>query len=774
VALTRFFQSLDNDGNIEKYIKITSRAASTFSFEQNLSQLDESEVKTLVEDADKTYVAQQPAMEHLKENIEKLVSISIVPQGTTIALGERVKFTAEGIFSTGIHKDLTNKVKWVSSSPEVALMNGSQARARKMGTTVIEASYKDINTSVNLIVTQAYLVSLDINATDTEIVEGTETKLVAIGTLSDQIQSQMTNQVIWSSTDTDKATIDNEGNIKALKVGEVTFKAKKDGVIKKVAKNFVVVKYKDGEEEVFFLDPKSSGSEVKVAIEYDILVKEGEKVKKNQLIAKHKYFFDDQGVYKAGMRLYTVFLPYDGYNFQDAIIISETTAKKLGLSVHIEQKLIRIHQYDQIVSMVKDLGQVKAGSNLIVIKPKFHLLDQNDEYDVNPDVVSLAGYKIYNLKHDSDILDIELYAPSREFVEKHFPNLLPLFEKQIQEAKQKLSEYEALGIEPDKLTKLKANPFGVLIGGKRLKNELVVRYTYRYERELTVGDKLANLHGNKGVVARIIPDELMPRDPDGKPFDIIVNQLGVVSRKNIGQLLELYFSRACYYMTEKLKETLKHGSYETALQELKQFYEIVYERKPSIKQQLINQLERLSSQDKKSLIDDFINHGVVLYSSPVDGLNLEDVYRVFNFYGWKLEDYVTLPEFNNAKTKYPVAYGYLYWLKLKQLVETKLSARSFGKHYQGKTLQPIGAKGERAQREGELDTWSLLSWGANTILSEFMTVHADDLKAKYAITNAIMNKGEASLENVKLDKPVSNKMLKAYLGGMMIIKDLDI
>jgi len=549
-------------------------------------------------------------------------------------------------------------------------------------------------------------------------------------------------------------------------------KAKKKGKVIKVADDYIVVQYEDGEKEVFNLNPTGSGT-VNVAIEYDVLVTEGQTVEPNQLLAKHKFFFDNQGVYKPGIRFYTVFMPYRGFNYEDGLILSESAAKKLAISVHIAKREIEVTKDEIITKMITEPGQVPAKQPLLVTKPR-HELIATDDFEINPDVLSLSGYKIYHLQHDSDIISIEIYAPSREFVQEYFPQLLPLIDKQIEEAQQKINDYQALKLEPDKVTKLKANPFGVKYKGEKLKDKIVIRYIYRYDNPTKLGDKFANLHGNKGVVSRIIPDELMPRDPDGKPFDMIANQLGVVSRKNPGQLLEMYFSRACAYITDMIRDAMKHGSLDKAIDILKEFYSVVYDRKPNIKNQLLNQLNKMSKEEKQELIDDFVTNGVVIYSPPVNGLNLDDVLRVYDHYGWKTEDYVTLPEFNNAKSEFPVAFGYLYWLKLEQLAETKASARSYGVRYKSKTLQPVGEKGAKAQREGELDTWSLLSWGANNILTEFMTIHSDDLKAKYQAVKTIMHKGDVSMDEIEFSKPVTNRMLKAYIAGMMITDDLEV
>jgi len=558
-----------------------------------------------------------------------------------------------------------------------------------------------------------------------------------------------------------------------LSSSSFAIKAKKPGVIKYVDNETLVIQYNDGTIESYSLRPSGSG-DVDIAIEYDILVEESDRVEAGQLLVKHKYFFDNQGVYRNGIRFYCVILPYKGFNFEDGLIISESAAKKLGVSVHIKQQDIEISEQEDIVNFVYELGHISKGHILVTTKPK-HAWLTSDQYEVNPDVLMFSGYKTYPVKYDADILDIQIYAPSEEFVEKNFPNLLPYIKQQIKEANEKLTKYEELGIEADQITKLKANPYGVSYKGAPLKDSIIIRYVYRYENPVKLGDKFANLHGNKGVISAILPDDLMPRDPNGKPFEMIVNPLGIPSRKNPGQLLELYLSRAAHYITESLKQAVKHASYDEAVKILIEFYDVLYERKPKIKNQLVTQIKNMNAKEKQSLVDDFIVDGVVIYSPPVNGLDIDDVKRVYDHYGWKMEDYVYLPEYGpNVKSARPVPYGYQYWLKLRQLSETKMSARSYGKGYQSKTLQPVGEKGAKAQREGELDTWALLAWGAKDLLKEFMTIHADDISSKFQAVREIAYKGSVSLQDLQFTKPVTSRMLKAIIAGMMITDDLNV
>lgn len=230
ISLTRFLQSLDDDGDIDKVIKITPKAIEIFYTEQKLSELTESDVKILVEDVGKTYVSKDDAIEHLKENIEKLTSITITPTTMTIELGKSATFKAVGSFSNGVKRDISSEITWSSSKPAIASINGSTAKSKAVGTTTIKALYKGISKTAALTVTEASLVSLDINATDTEIAEGTETKLAVMGTFSDDTTSVMTTQVIWSSSNPSKATINATGTVKAMGVGSVIITATKENI----------------------------------------------------------------------------------------------------------------------------------------------------------------------------------------------------------------------------------------------------------------------------------------------------------------------------------------------------------------------------------------------------------------------------------------------------------------------------------------------------------------------------------------------------------------
>jgi len=153
IELTRFLQSLDDDGNIDKIIKITPNIKNSFTTKQTLSTLSEDSQKALIEEAGKTYVTTQAAMTHLKDNIEKLTSIVVIPSTMTVELGKSATLKAQGSYSNDVKRDITTEVTWSSSKPTVATINGTKAEAKNIGTTTIKATLKGISKIATLIVT---------------------------------------------------------------------------------------------------------------------------------------------------------------------------------------------------------------------------------------------------------------------------------------------------------------------------------------------------------------------------------------------------------------------------------------------------------------------------------------------------------------------------------------------------------------------------------------------------------------------------------------------
>ncbi len=257
------------------------------------------------------------------------------------------------------------------------------------------------------------------------------------------------------------------------------------------------------------------------------------------------------------------------------------------------------------------------------------------------------------------------------------------------------------------------------------------------KRKLSVGDKMAGRHGNKGVIARILPDEDMPYLADGTPVEIVLNPLGVPSRMNVGQILETHLGWAGYHLGERINEFLKENSREEVIRrELKS----IFKDTPYLAK--INELD----EDELMGVAKSMSKGVYFASPVFDGSREHEIKSMLRE--------ANLPESGKTelydgmtgdKFEQPVTVGYIYMLKLSHLVDDKIHARSIGP-YSLITQQPLGGKAQfGGQRFGEMEVWALEAYGAAYILQELLTAKSDDVFGRTKIYEAIV-KGEAAIE----------------------------
>jgi DNA-directed RNA polymerase subunit beta len=257
------------------------------------------------------------------------------------------------------------------------------------------------------------------------------------------------------------------------------------------------------------------------------------------------------------------------------------------------------------------------------------------------------------------------------------------------------------------------------------------------KRKLSVGDKMAGRHGNKGVIARILPEEDMPYLADGTPVEIVLNPLGVPSRMNVGQILETHLGWAGHQLGERISEFLKENSREEAVRrELKS----IFKDTPF--------LERIASLEDDELmhVAKTLTKGVFFASPVFDGsreVEIKSMLREANLpESGKTDLYDGM---TGEKFEQPVTVGYIYMLKLSHLVDDKIHARSIGP-YSLITQQPLGGKAQfGGQRFGEMEVWALEAYGAAYILQELLTAKSDDVFGRTKIYEAIV-KGEAAIE----------------------------
>ncbi|MBI4167217.1 MAG: DNA-directed RNA polymerase subunit beta, partial [Acidobacteria bacterium] len=265
----------------------------------------------------------------------------------------------------------------------------------------------------------------------------------------------------------------------------------------------------------------------------------------------------------------------------------------------------------------------------------------------------------------------------------------------------------------------------------------LVKVYIAMKRKLSVGDKMAGRHGNKGVIARILPEEDMPYMPDGTPVEIVLNPLGVPSRMNVGQILETHLGWAAHELGSKLRSLL---SAENRAEMVRKEMKSLFKGRPFG--------ATLDDLDDEQILNSAraLQDGVPFASPVFDGASEREIKNYLDRAGLPSSGKVELFDgMTGEKFEQPVTVGYIYMLKLSHLVDDKIHARSIGP-YSLITQQPLGGKAQfGGQRFGEMEVWALQAYGAAYILQELLTAKSDDVYGRAKIYEAIV-KGEAAIE----------------------------
>ncbi len=265
----------------------------------------------------------------------------------------------------------------------------------------------------------------------------------------------------------------------------------------------------------------------------------------------------------------------------------------------------------------------------------------------------------------------------------------------------------------------------------------LVKVYVAMKRKLSVGDKMAGRHGNKGVIARILPEEDMPYLPDGTPVEIVLNPLGVPSRMNVGQILETHLGWAAHALGKKVAALVAlHTGAEAVREAVK---------KEFAGTATLNQLLELDDETLLRVAAG-MERGIWFGTAVFDGAKEDEIKALLASAGLPSSGKTALYDgMTGEQFEQPVTVGYIYMLKLSHLVDDKIHARSIGP-YSLITQQPLGGKAQfGGQRFGEMEVWALEAYGAAYILQELLTAKSDDVYGRTKIYEAIV-KGEAAIE----------------------------
>ena len=498
---------------------------------------------------------------------------------------------------------------------------------------------------------------------------------------------------------------------RAARDGADLILAKDSGTVTSVTGDQITIAYDnlkkaDGEHKLF----KFRRSNQDTSINHIIRVKEGQKVAKGDLICDGPS--TDMGELALGKNLLVAFMPWEGYNFEDAIILSERLVKEDVLtSIHIKEYEVDARDTklgpeeitrdipnlsDDILADLDDRGIIRVGAEVGPGDVLVGKVTPKGETELTPEERLLRA--IFGEKA-REVRDTSLKVPHGE--------------------SGKVIDVKVLSREAGDREAGDELPPGV--------NQLVRIYVAQ-KRKISVGDKLAGRHGNKGVISKILPIEDMPYMEDGTPVDIILNPLGVPSRMNIGQVLEAHLGYCARWGWSDVKNNKVVGDAPIRGTETK----TRINTKPST-------FVATPVFDGAHWDEDEAAGPHPTIQSILRNLNPESVDGV------RLIGDDGKTQLRNGRTgEYydnPTMVGYMYIIKLSHMVDDKIHARSTGP-YSMITQQPLGGKAQfGGQRFGEMEVWALEAYGAAYCLQELLTIKSDDVLGRVRVYEAIV-KGE--------------------------------
>jgi DNA-directed RNA polymerase subunit beta len=610
----------------------------------------------------------------------------------------------------------------------------------------------------------------------------------------------------------------------------VAITAKRGGLVDKVDAGRIVIRVNDDETQ-----PGEAGVDIYNMIKYtrsnqNTCINQKPIVKPGDVVARGDVLADgpstDLGELALGQNILIAFMPWNGYNFEDSILLSERVVEEDRFTtIHIEELTCVARETklgpEEITADIPNVNEsalrkldesgivyigaeVKAGDILVgKVTPK-------GETQLTPEeklLRAIFGEKASDVKDtglrvpagmDGTVIDVRVFtregvkkdkrALSIEETEltevrKDFGDQLRIFEDDIYDRLRKLLLGKTADGGPSKLKKgekvtavdldsLERDKwFEIRLHDEDTQNQLegaarqlkeqrsefdkkfeskkrkiqagdelspgvlkMVKVYLAVKRRVQPGDKMAGRHGNKGVISQIVPVEDMPHMADGMPVDIVLNPLGVPSRMNIGQLLEVHLGWAAKGIGAKIDEMLKQ---QKAVAEIRKFLDKIYNKSGKGEQKV--HAEDLDDAEVINLARNLVA-GVPMATPVFDGASEADIKDLLELAGLPKSGQAQLFDGRTGEAfARQITVGYMYMLKLNHLVDDKMHARSTGP-YSLVTQQPLGGKAQfGGQRFGEMEVWALEAYGAAYTLQEMLTVKSDDTNGRTRMYKAIVD-----------------------------------
>lgn len=520
-----------------------------------------------------------------------------------------------------------------------------------------------------------------------------------------------------------------------LKNANYTVKiAKNDGEVLYKDKHMMVIRYADGTIDLILSTPYTRFNNKIQFKKNDILM--------DSIVMKN-------GIISNGTNLLTAITPFYGWNYQDAVVISESCAEKLTSRHDVDLEIFL--EENEILDPIDGYYLPKVNSilnpgDLIYRKRRISYNNKKELFKEPVEVYSDGTYKVYG---------IEIYPQNLNTTNRKYELVMKRILVQLDNYRKKVwKELEEKGLSSREIE-------NILYIAKKPKQET---FKMSSNKELTgtyikiklindepaiVGDKLANRHGNKGVISIIVPDDKMMKvNVNGKEetIDLLLNPMGIISRMNVSQIFELSTSMCLQIMKHQLRSMKEDERKDYILKAVKT---LDHTKNNWYFKQTEQQIKNKKIDDK--FIDEFY------FLAPPFENSINNIYNLMKLIGVKSEYPVYDPI---AKQTRNLAVGYLYTYKLVHMVKNKYSARSIGR-YMRKTMQPVKGRTQKGgQRFGEMEVWALLGYDAHENLKEFLTLKSDHPSSKHEYIASVLHNIPYKLELT--NKTETNKLLMAY------------
>ena len=540
-------------------------------------------------------------------------------------------------------------------------------------------------------------------------------------------------------------------------------RAKRDGEVIFFDHHYLIVVYDNKELDIFNVSLR------KIYVDnmdmMKVYVKPGDRFKAGEILAESNYCTD--GKINIGKNLLTGVMIYYGKNYEDGIVLSDRVVKeKVFTSVHYTDLSFVVPPDKVLLSLASDKYKPLPEVNL----SKLERINTAESYAVMKgvpegpiDFCSIFEEPIkLTAKRPILVTDVNIYANRWH---TGVPEWNAFIENKIEEQQKREKKLQDVITKncpkelATQLIKLHGLDKFSSTGKYKIKGEEVngvyVELYGMYARDIQPGDKIANRHGNKGVITEIIPHESMPQLADGRHVDICINPLSIISRMNVGQLFELHLSKSLEDLKTKLFKMIKDGKSQRTLRNyLLDYIDIIdrtedkwyskqfKEQLGEITEEFVNSL-CLIQAPFESVTDDMVNHAMEYTETP---------YRqpVFD-------------PISKTMLQQEIAVGYIYFFRMVHIAESRLAARGIGS-YARRTLQPLGGRKNRGgQRCGEMETACMIAHDAPINLSEFLTTKSDCIDLKNAYIRTMMETDFTKEPEEISAVPESVKLLNAYI-----------